>query len=74
MGKAARGKREQREAPPLPARFDFGPQFLIRTTAGEGGGSANEDPLFPDVKDASGFSYHDPLYDPWADEVWQEDE
>jgi ribosomal protein L37AE/L43A len=28
MGKAARGKREQREAGPLPARFDFGPQFL----------------------------------------------
>jgi hypothetical protein len=33
MGKAAARKRELREAPPLPARFDFGPQFLVQSTA-----------------------------------------
>jgi predicted RNA-binding Zn-ribbon protein involved in translation (DUF1610 family) len=33
MGKAAQKKREQREAPLLPARFDFGPHFLARSTA-----------------------------------------
>jgi predicted RNA-binding Zn-ribbon protein involved in translation (DUF1610 family) len=33
MGKAARGKHEQREAGPLPERFAFGPQFLTASTA-----------------------------------------
>lgn len=33
MGKASGRKREQREAPPLPARFDFGAHFLVNSTA-----------------------------------------
>jgi hypothetical protein len=33
MGKAARVKREQREAPPLPPQFAFGPQFLAQSSA-----------------------------------------
>jgi predicted RNA-binding Zn-ribbon protein involved in translation (DUF1610 family) len=32
MGKAARAKRDLREAGPLPARFAFGPEFLARST------------------------------------------
>lgn len=33
MGKAARGKRDLREAGSLPDRFDFGPHHLVRSTA-----------------------------------------
>lgn len=32
MGKASSGKREQREAGPLPERFAFGPEFLMQST------------------------------------------
>jgi DNA-directed RNA polymerase subunit RPC12/RpoP len=33
MGKAARARRDRREAGSLPARFDFGPHHLVRSTA-----------------------------------------
>jgi predicted RNA-binding Zn-ribbon protein involved in translation (DUF1610 family) len=33
MGRASQKKREQREAEPLPERFDFGPHHLERSTA-----------------------------------------